>query len=91
MKAIYCLLFALGAASAFGQGEPGSVDLANPSSFGGKAACLTDCDQVFSDCQLQCRNSGARLDEPHYEGPDLPVAPCLRDCKVNLDLCRGDC
>ena len=91
MKVIYCLLLCLGAASAFAQGEPGSVNLGSPSSFGTKAACLADCDQVFSDCQSQCRNTKARRDEPHYEGPDLPVDPCLSDCKVNLDLCKGDC
>jgi hypothetical protein len=91
MKAICCLLMCLGVAPAFAQGEPGTVNLANPSSFGTEAACLADCDQVYNDCQSQCRNTGARLDEPHYEGPDLPVNPCLQDCKVNLDLCKEDC
>lgn len=91
MKAIYGILLFLSVVTAFAQGAPPPLNLTNPASFGTKDACLSDCDKVFADCKVQCKNTGARLDEPHYEGPDLPVDPCIRDCAANFELCRGDC
>ena len=91
MQPIYALFGLLIATAAFGQDGTAPVELANPATFGTKEACVANCDQVFSDCKAQCRNSSARADERHFDTPDVPVEQCIQDCEEDLRLCRKDC
>ena len=93
MKAI-CRLLAVLAASvvfapvAFGQDGALSQD---PSAIAAGPGCLATCEQVYADCEVECRNTSARAHERAGETPDLPVDACLGACGENLRLCKEDC
>jgi hypothetical protein len=91
MRTIYGLFGLLLATAALGQEESAPVNLAEPATFGTKQACLANCDQVFSDCKAQCRDTSARADERHFDTPDVPVDQCIQYCEKDLGLCRQDC
>lgn len=91
MRTIYGLFGLLLATAALGQGESAPVNLAEPATFGTKQACLANCDQVFSDCKAQCRDTSVRADERHFDTPDVPVDQCIQYCEKDLGLCRQDC
>ncbi|MCG6863005.1 MAG: hypothetical protein LJE70_17275 [Chromatiaceae bacterium] len=91
MKANCCLLLLLGSPLALSQGAAPPLDIADPASFGTKGACLTQCEQVFSDCKAQCENSRTTVRERQLEETDLPVGDCLSECEENLGLCKEDC
>lgn len=81
MKAIYFLALMFGSALA----------LANPTTDGSNGACVSACEQVFTDCTVQCEETKADAHERHFDTPDLPVADCLADCEEDLKLCKSDC
>jgi hypothetical protein len=91
MKAIFGLVLLLGAPPALAQIAPPPLDISNPESFGTREACRAACQQVFTDCKVQCGDTSASAREPHYESPDLPVGQCIDGCSVNLKLCNKDC
>lgn len=93
MKENCCLLalLILGSPLALGQNAPPPVDLAEPSSFATKGACLSECERVLADCEAQCEDTSARADVRHFDTPDLPVGKCIDACQVDLRLCNEDC
>jgi len=93
MKATFflLLLLLLGSPIALAQDTTPAVDLDDPGAVEARGDCLSECEAVFSDCESECENSGARAREPHDEGPDLPAGECIDDCNADLKLCSEDC